>query len=38
MPINVFGNSPNNSEHKIHTNFFVQKPFWRTTCLECNIE
>ena len=27
MPINVFGNSSNNSENKIDTSLFVQKPF-----------
>ena len=39
MPINVFGNSnTNNSEHKIDTNLFVQKPYLRTNYLESNIE
>ena len=38
MPINVFGNSSNNSEQKIDTNLFVQKPFLRTNYIEANIE
>ena len=38
MPINVFGNSSNNSEQKIDTSFFVQKPYLRTNYIECNIE
>ena len=38
MPINVFGNASNNSEHKIHTSLFVQKPYLRTKYLENNIE
>ena len=29
MPINVFGNSSNNSEHKIDTSLFVQKLYLR---------
>ena len=29
MPINVFGNSSNNSELKIETSLFVQRPFLR---------
>ena len=27
MPINVFGNSSNNSDDKIDTSLFVQKPY-----------
>ena len=39
MPINVFGNSKsNNSENKIDTSLFVQKPYLRTNYIESNIE
>ena len=38
MPINVFGNSSNNSEQKIDTSLIVQKPFLRTNFIEANIE
>ena len=38
MPINVFGNSSNNSEHKIDTSLFAQKPYLRTFYKESNIE
>ena len=38
MPINVFGNSSNNSDHKIDTSFFVQKPYLRTNYIESIIE
>ena len=38
MPMNVFGNSSNNSEHKIDTSLFVQKPYPRTNYIESNIE
>ena len=38
MPINVFGNSSNNSEQKIDTSIFVQKPYLRTNYIESNIE
>ena len=38
MPINVFGNSSNNSEHKIDTSLSVQKPYLRTNYIEANIE
>ena len=38
MPINVFGNSSNNSEHKIDTSFIVQKLYLRHNNLEANIE
>ena len=38
MPINVFGNSSNNSEQKIDTSLFVKKPYLRTNYIESNIE
>ena len=38
MPINVFGNSSNNSDNKIDTSFFVQKPYLRTNYIEAKIE
>ena len=38
MPINVFGNSSNNTNNKIDTSLFVQKPYLRTNYLESNIE
>ena len=38
MPINVFGNSSNNSDIKIDTSLFVQKPYIRTNYIESNIE
>ena len=38
MPINVFVNSSNNSEQKIDTSLFVQKPYLRTNYIEANIE
>ena len=39
MPINVFGNSnSNNSDHKLDTSLFVQKPYLRTNYIENNIE
>ena len=38
MPINVFGNSSNNSEKRIDTSLFVQKPYLRTNYVENNIE
>ena len=38
MPISVFGNSSNNSEQKIDTSLFVQKPYLRTNYIESNIE
>ena len=38
MPINIFGHSSNNSENKIDTSLFVQKPYLRTTYIESNIE
>ena len=38
MPTNVFGNSFNNSDNKIDTSLFVQKPYLRTKYIESNIE
>ena len=38
MPINVFGNSSNNSEQKIDTSIFVQKPYLKFNYIEANIE
>ena len=38
MPINVFGNSSNNSDNKIDTSMFVQKPYLRSNYIEVNIE
>ena len=38
MPINVFGNSSNNSDNKIDTSLFVQKPYLRTNFIEAKIE
>ena len=38
MPNNVFGNSSNNSDHKIDTSLFVQNPYLRTNYIEPNIE
>ena len=38
MPINVFGNSSNNSEQKIDTSLFVDKHYLRTNYIESNIE
>ena len=38
MPINVFGNSSNNSDNKIDTSMFVQKPYLRANYIESNIE
>ena len=38
MPINVFGNSSNNSDDKIDTSLFVQKLYLRTNYMESNIE
>ena len=36
--MNVFGNSSNNSDDKIDTSLFVQKPYLRTNYIESNIE
>ena len=38
MPINVFGNSSNNSDNKIDTSLFVQKPYLRHNYLETDID
>ena len=39
MPINVFGNSSNNnSDNKIDTSLFVQKPYLRSNYIESNIK
>ena len=38
MPNNVFGNSSNNSDNKIDTSLFVQKPYLRTNYIEADIE
>ena len=38
MPINVFGNSSNNSDQKIDTSLFLQKPYLRSNYIEANIE
>ena len=38
MPLKVFGNSSVNSEKKIDTNLFVQKPCLRSNYIEANIE
>ena len=38
MPINVFGNSSNNSGNKIDTSLSVQKPYLRSIYIEANIE
>ena len=38
MPINVFGNSSNNSGNKIDSSLFVQKPYLRINYIESNIE
>ena len=38
MPINVFGNSSNDSDIEIDSNFFVQKPYLRHIYMETNIE
>ena len=38
MSIKVIGNSSNNSEQKIDTSLFVQRPYLRTNYIESNIE
>ena len=38
MPINVFGNTSNNSNNKIDTSLYVQKPYLRSDYIEANIE
>ena len=38
MPINVFGNSSNNSEIKIDTPLFVKKSYLKTIYIQTDIE
>ena len=38
MPINIFGNSSNDSDSKIDSSLFVQKPYLRHNYIETNIE
>ena len=38
MPVRLFGNSSNNSDNKIDTSLFVQKPYLRTNYIESHIE
>ena len=38
MPINVIGNSSNNSDNKIDTSLSLQKPNLRTSYIEANNE
>ena len=38
MPINVFGNSSNNSDNKIDTSLFVRKPCLGHNYIEAKIE
>ena len=38
MPINVFGNSSHDSNNRIDTSLFVQKPYLRSYYIESNIE
>ena len=38
MPINVFGNSSNNSDQKIDTSLYVRKPYLKLNYLESDIE
>ena len=38
MPINVFGKSSNNSDNKIVTSSFVQKPYLISNYIESNVE
>ena len=38
MPINVFGNSSNNSGNKIDTSQFVQKSYLRYNYIESDID
>ena len=38
MPLNVFGNSSNNSDNIIDTSLSVQKPYLRQNYIESNIE
>ena len=38
MPINVIGNTSNNSDNRIDTSLFVQKPYLRSNYTKSNIE
>ena len=38
MPINVFGNSLNNSEKKLDTSRFVQKSYLRSNYIEADLD
>ena len=38
MPMNIFGNFSFNSENKVDTSLFVQKPYLRSNHFEANIE
>ena len=38
MPINIIGNSSNNSNNRIDTSLFEQKPYLRTNYIESNVE
>ena len=38
MPINVFGDSSNNSDNKIDTSLFVKKPYLKSNYIESNLE
>ena len=38
MPINVFGNTSNNTNNKIDTSLFVQKPYLKINYIESEIE
>ena len=38
MPINVFGNSLNNSENKVDTSLFVQKYYLRSNYIESDLD
>ena len=38
MPINVFGNSSNNSDNKIDTSLFVQKSYLKHNYIEADID
>ena len=38
MPINVFGNSSNNSDNKVDTMLFIKKPYLRTNYIESDID
>ena len=38
MPLNAFGNSSDDSENRIDTSIFVQKPYLKTSYIESKIE